>query len=218
MKKNYFKLLTLVVGLFVGSSIASAQETFSEGGFECKVVAGGVEITGGSASGTLTIPATLGSAKVVSIAADAFKSADITDLDCSAATGLQRIGAALAFHHCTALSSINLQDTRLKVLEALFTEDVNDEQYLDDLVSLQLPETLEEIKSYALQFLGLKSITIPSGVTAFGEGVLEGTIYLQEFYWIGAKVTSLPQNTFLGEDALKTIYFLTTQDIDPDRT
>ena len=79
-----------------------------------------------------------------------------------------------------------------------------------------LPETLKEIKSYALQFLGLRSITIPSGVTAFGEGVLEGTIYLQEFYWIGAKVTSLPQNTFLGEDALKTVYFLTTQDIDPD--
>ena len=186
------------------SSIASAQDTFSEGGFDCKVVDGGVEITGGTASGTLTIPATLKNSTVVSIAADAFKSAAITELDCSAATGLQRIGAsafaeckqlttvklpnslttigALAFHHCTALSSMNLQDTRLEVLEALFTKDLNDEQYLDDLRSLQLPETLKEIKSYALQFLGLRAITIPSSVKAFGEGVLEGTIYLEEFY------------------------------------
>ena len=238
MKKNYAKLLTLVLGLFMVSSIASAQDTFSEGGFDCKVVADGVEITGGTASGTLTIPATLKNSTVVSIAADAFKSAAITELDCSAATGLQRIGAsafaeckqlttvklpnslttigALAFHHCTALSSMNLQDTRLEVLEALFTKDLNDEQYLDDLRSLQLPETLKEIKSYALQFLGLRSITIPSSVKAFGEGVLEGTIYLEEFYWKGAKVNSLPKNTFLGEDALKTVYFLTNKDIAPD--
>ena len=58
MKNNYAILLTLVVGLFMVSSIASAQVTFSEGGFECKVVADGVEITGGSASGALVIPAT----------------------------------------------------------------------------------------------------------------------------------------------------------------
>ena len=81
MKKNYAKLLTLVLGLLMVSSIASAQETFSEGGFECKVVADGVEITGGSASGTLVIPATLGNYTVTSIAADAFRSAAITELD-----------------------------------------------------------------------------------------------------------------------------------------
>ena len=196
--------------------------------------------------GALVIPATLengGQAyTVASIAAEAFKGAAITEVDLSGATGLQRIGksafaecsqlktvtfpalessslteiGALAFHHCTALSSINLQDTRLEVLEALFTKDLNDEQPLDDLVELQLPETLKEIKSYALQFLGLKSITIPPSVTAFGEGVLEGTIYLEEFYWIGAQVNSLPRNTFLGDDALKIVYFLTNKTIKPD--
>ena len=232
----------------LATSVASAQdETFSAGGFECKVTAAdSVEIIGGSGTveGALVIPATLengGQAyTVASIAAEAFKGAAITEVDLSGATGLQRIGesafaecsqvktvkfpalessslteiAALAFHHCTALCSINLQDTRLEVLKALFTKDLNDEQPLDDLVELQLPETLKEIKSYALQFLGLKSITIPSGVTAFGEGVLEGTIYLEEFYWIGAQVNSLPRNTFLGEDALKIVYFLTNKPIE----
>lgn len=238
--KNYFKLLSLVWGLFT-VSIVSAQETFSEGGFEYKVVAGGAEITGGSASGKLAIPAKLGSYTVTSIAAEAFKGAAITELDCSAATGLQRIGelafaecsqlttvkfpaadatslteiGALAFQHDVLLSSINLQDTRIEVLESLFTKDLNDEVYFDDLLELALPQTLKEIKSYALQFLGLTSITIPSSVTKIGEGILEGTIYLEEFYWKGAQVNSLPRNTFLGEDALKTVYFLTVDDIAP---
>lgn len=239
--KDSFKLLTLVWGLFTVSMV-SAQETLSEGGFEYKVVADGAEITGGSATGTLAIPATLGSHTVTSIAAEAFKGAAITELDCSAATGLQRIGesafaecsqlttvkfpaagttslteiGALAFHHDILLSSMNLQDTRIEVLEALFTKDMYDEEYLDDLLELELPQTLKEIKSYALQFLGLRSITIPSSVTKFGVGVLEGTIYLEEFYWKGAQVNSLPKNTFLGEDALKTVYFLTVDDIAPN--
>jgi hypothetical protein len=46
--------------------------------------------------------------------------------------------------------------------------------------------------------------------------VLEGTIYLEEFYWRGALVNRLPRNTFLGEDALKTVYFLTVDDIEPN--
>ena len=229
--KNYFKLLSLVWGLFT-VSIVSAQETLSEGGFEYKVVADGAEITGGSATGTLAIPATLGSHTVTSIAAEAFKGAAITELDCSAATGLQRIGES-AFAECSQLTTVKFpaagttslteigalafhQDTRIEVLEALFTKDMDDEVYFDDLLELGLPQTLKEIKSYALQFLGLRSITIPSSVTKFGVGVLEGTIYLEEFYWKGAQVNSLPKNTFLGEDALKTVYFLTVDDIAPN--
>lgn len=237
------------MGLLTTSVVSAQDETFCAGGFECRVIAtNAAEITGASegVEGTLAIPATLENNGVVytvaAIGDEAFKETAITDLDLSAATGLQRIGASafadceqlktvkfpalevtslteigtLAFHHDTALSSINLQDTRIEMLEALFTKDLYDEVYLDNLKELTLPQTLKEIKSYAMQFLGLKSITIPPSVTTFGEGVLEGTIYLEEFYWIGAQVTSLPWNTFLGEDALKTVYFLTTNDIDPD--
>ena len=239
--KDYFKLLTLVWGLF-SVSIISAQETLSEGGFEYKVVADGAEITGGNATGTLIIPATLGSYTVTSIAAETFKGAAITELDCSAATGLQRIGESafaeckqlatvkfpsaeatslteigpLAFHHDTKLSSINLEDTRIEVLEALFTKDMNDEMGFDDLTTLRLPSTLKEIKSYAMQFLGIREITIPSSVTAIGSGILEGNIYLEDFIWRDAQVTSLPRNTFLGDDALKTVYFLTKEPIEPN--
>lgn len=243
MMKIYSKLLTLMLVLSSVSVAYAQEETFSADGFECKIIANdAVEITGATtpATGTLIIPATIGNYTVTAIGDGAFKTSAITELDCSAATGLQRIGesafadcnqlttvkfpaldnsslteiGALAFQHDTALSSINLEDTRIKVMEALFTKDMNDEVYFDDLLSLQLPETLKEIKSYALQFLGLRSITIPSSVKAFGEGVLEGTIYLEEFYWKGAKVNSLPRNTFLGEDALKVVYFLTNKPIE----
>jgi len=195
---------------------------------------------------SLTVPATVEyGGKVYTVAAignEAFKATALTEVDLSAATGLKRIGTSafaecrqlktvvfpplatsslteigsLAFHHDTSLSSMNLQDTRIEVLESLFTKNANDEVYFDDLTELALPQTLKEIKSYALQFLGLRSITIPSSVTAFGEGVLEGTIYLEEFYWRGALVNRLPRNTFLGEDALKTVYFLTVDDIEPN--
>lgn len=200
----------------------------------------------GTVGADLIIPAVIdnGGSKytVAAIGAEAFKETAVETLDLSAATGLKRIGAsafadceklttvkfpalessslteigALAFHHDILLSSMNLEDTRIEVLEALFTKDINDEEYFDDLLELKLPQTLKEIKSYALQFLGLRSITIPSSVTKFGQGVLEGTIYLEEFYWKGAQVNSLPKNTFLGEDALKTVYFLTVADIEPD--
>ena len=231
MKKNYAKLLTLVLGLLMVSSIASAQETFSEGGFECKVVADGVEITGGSASGTLVIPATLGNYTVTSIAADAFRSAAITELDCSGAIGLQRIGTSafaecnqlttvklpnslteigtLAFHHCTAISSINLQDTRLQVLESLFTVDEDDEESLEGLVNLSLPSTLKTIKRCALQFLGIQSITFPSSITTIEDRVLEGNIYLKEFIWRDAQVNFIPAYFFLGDDALQNVTILT---------
>lgn len=227
-------------------TMTSAQEEiFSADGLEYKLIAeGAAEITGATTavSGTLTVPAKLDSYTVIAIGNEAFKGAAITELDLTAATGLQRIGesafadcsqlttvkfpaldnsslteiGALAFHHDTALRSMNLQDTRIEVLESLFTKDMNDEVYFDDLMELALPETLKEIKSYALQFLGLRSITIPASVTSFGDGVLEGTIFLEEFYWKGAQVTRLPINTFLGEDALRIVYFLTNQDIDQD--
>ena len=196
---------------------------------------------GTAVDGTLSVPATVehGGQKyiVAAIGEKAFKGADIVVLDLTAATSLECIGASafaenkqlttvkfpafeesqlkeigpLAFQHDTALSSINLEDTHIEVLEALFTKNADDERYFDSLTELRLPETLKEIKSYALQFLGISTITIPEGVTAFGEGVLEGNIYLEEFYWKGAQVTGIARNTFLGDDALTTVYLLTVE-------
>lgn len=196
--------------------------------------------------GTLIVPTTVkdGETKyiVTAIGAEAFKGTAITGVDLSGATGLESIGesafaeckelkvvkfpvlewsrltkiGALAFHHDTKISSMNLQDTRIEVLESLFTKDMNDEVGFDKLTALKLPNTLKEIKSYALQFLGIRDITIPSSVTTIGSGILEGNIYLENVIWKDAQVTSLPKNTFLGDDALTAVYFLTKETIEPN--
>ena len=196
-------------------------------------------------SDILSIPAVVeleGTAfAVTSIADEAFKGSDIVTLDLTKATNLQRIGASafadckkletvifpaasesqlaeigtLAFHHAFALKSFNLEDTRLTVLESLFSKDESDEISIEGLTELLLPETLVEIKDYALQFLDIKEIEIPSSVTTFGNGVLEGCIYLTDFVWKNAQVTRLPRYTFRGDD-LKNVTLITVEPIDPD--
>ena len=196
--------------------------------------------------GTLTIPTSVQDGGITytveAIGAEAFKGAAITEADLSEATGLKSIGesafaeckvlsnvkfpalevsnltniGALAFHHDMKIASINLEDTRIEVLESLFTKDMNDEMGFDDLTTLKLPSTLKEIKSYAMQFLGIREITIPSSVTSIGSGILEGNIYLEDFIWRDAQVTSLPRNTFLGDDVLRSVYFLTKEPIEPN--
>lgn len=213
----------------------TAGDTFAAGGLVCKVLtaddaarSGQVEITGSVAEvgESLEIPATVKQAyggaewtfSVTAIGEKAFaesKALKTVRFPAKDESALTVIGP-LAFHHCTALQQINLQDTKIEVLEALFTKDLYDEAYFDDLTELVLPETLKEIKPYAMQFLGIRTMTIPSGVTAIGEGILEGNIYLEEFYWRGAQVNSLPINTFLGDDALRKVYYLTVDDIAPD--
>lgn len=200
---------------------------------------------GSIASNILAIPATVengGTAfAVTAIADEAFKGSDIMTLDLTAATNLQRIGVSafaeckkletvtfptasesqlteigtLAFHHDSALKSFNLEDTRLTVLESFFSKDESDEISIEGLVELRLPETLVEIKDYALQFLDIKEIEIPSSVTTFGNCVLEGCIYLTDFNWKNAQVTRLPRYTFRG-DELKNVTFITLKPIDPD--
>ena len=198
-----------------------------------------------AASDILSIPAIVengGTAfAVTAIADEAFKGSDVVTLDLTAATNLQRIGVSafaeckkletvtfptasesqlteigtLAFHHAFNLKSFNLEDTRLTVLESFFSKNESDEISIEGLTELRLPETLVEIKNYALQFLDIKEIEIPSSVTTFGNCVLEGCVYLTDFVWKNAQITSLPLYTFRG-DELNNVTIITTQPFAPD--
>lgn len=204
-------------------------------------ITGGVET-----DGTLKVPATLvhdGQTYVIAAIADqAYRDSEIVTLDLSAATNLKSIGqsafaeckklesvifpesdvtsltkiAPLAFHHALALKEINLEDTHIEVLEPLFTENEDDEQFINGLKEIKLPSTLRVIRSYALQFLMITKIEIPSSVTTFEDRVLEGCINLKEFTWKGAQITSLPRYTFLGVcDFLERVTLLTVEPLEP---
>lgn len=244
--KKLFTLSFVILGLLLPAT-AMAQ-TFSEGGIEYQAVAdGNVTVTGGTAEGELSIPATIAhdgqNYTVTAIADEAFKGSAVTTLDLSQAASLQRIGTSAfeecgqletvifparessklkeigsrAFCHDFALKQMNLEDTRIVVLETLFTLEESDEISIPGLTSLALPETLLEIKPYALQCLDIKEIEIPSAVTKIGDYVLQGCINLKTFTWKGAQITSLPLHTFafVGESLVK-VTLLTVEPLQPD--
>ena len=174
---------------------------------------------------------------IVSVKEEGFLHSKITELDMSGAINLKSIGksafaeslnlrevifppfeqsnlteiAPLAFGHCVSIHNFNLQDVPIEVLESLFTINENDKDAPEGLQELLLPSTLKEIKPYALQFLGLKRITFPSSITTIGDRVLAGNIYLKEFIWRDAQVTSIPRNFFKGDIALENVTILTVK-------
>lgn len=179
---------------------------------------------------------------ITAIGAEAFLKTTITDLDLTAATRLQRIGTSafadckqlvnvifpdranssltiiepLAFLHCKSLASFNLEDTHIKVLETLFSKNEKDEISFRKLTSLRLPQSLRTIKKYALQFLDILEIEIPSGVTTIEERAIEGCVYLTDFTWKNAQVTKIPAKTFLGDDKLERVTILSIDPLESD--
>ena len=129
-----------------------------------------------------------------------------------------------AFCYAVALSSINLNETDITVLNNLFTTDANsDEISLDALTELDLKKSttkklndkplkdLTEIKDYALQFTGIEKFVMPESVQKFGTNVFQGCLSLTEFTWenVYESILTLPTNTFRGDIKLEKVLFLT---------
>ena len=177
----------------------------------------------------------LNNEKLATVGAQAFKGTALTTVDLSA-TALTSIPEELfadcaaletvvlpeditdiaqaAFTHCVKLSSLNLEDTQITTLEMLFTSTYTDESApCDALKSLTLPETLTTVKRNALQMTGLEEITIPSSVTTWGKQVLQGCTSLKKFTWEDPdpSISLIGDNTFLGDDKLEEVYFITKQ-------
>lgn len=144
-----------------------------------------------------------------------------------------------AFLHDTALTSINLEATKITTLENLFTYG-GDEDEIEKapagLTTIVLPDGLTTIMNYALQGLGIEEIEIPATVTCFGgqmyydytddEGfdhyypgyyhyssVLQGCLNLKKFTWKEAQQNRLPYYTFKGCTNLEEVTFFTLEPI-----
>ena len=202
---------------------------------------------GETAISTLTIPATVEygglTYSVTSIGDKAFFGSAITSLDLTEAYNLESIGDSAfaenrslanvqfpsfnlskltiigihAFLHNFDLQSFNLEDTHIEILQSLFAKDKYDAITISGLKELKLPVTLREIRQCALQCLDITEIEIPSSVSTFEDCVLQGCIYLKEFIWKDAQITSLPIHTFsyIGESLTKVV-LLTVEPLEPD--
>ena len=208
---------------------------------------------------SLATVANLNQGKLESIGYGAFHQAAMTELDLSAATN-KKFTAILggtfgemknlttvtlpaqienidgqAFVHDKALTSINLQDTKIKVLNNIFTENWDDvENAPAGITAITLPDGLTTIMDYALQGLGIEEIVIPSTVTLFGgqldyyiedgayyyyttysnnSRVLQGCVNLKKFTWKEAQQNRLPFYTFKGCTNLEEVTFFTLEPI-----
>lgn len=208
---------------------------------------------------SLATVANLNQGKLESIGYGAFHQAAMTELDLSAATNkkftaifggtfgemknlttvtlpaqIENIDGQ-AFVHDKALTSINLQDTKIKVLNNIFTENWDDvENAPAGITAITLPDGLTTIMDYALQGLGIEEIVIPSTVTLFGgqwnyyiedgdyhyytsysnnSRVLQGCVNLKKFTWKEAQQYRLPFYTFKGCTNLEEVTFFTLEPI-----
>ena len=119
-----------------------------------------------------------------------------------------------AFLYDAAVTSINLEDlTELKTLNDLFHAGVAAPGDINDvaiaLATVTLPEALTKIADGALQLLDIEEITIPATVANFGASVLQGCINLKKFKWEDSQVPTLPGTTFIGDDRLEEVRFMT---------
>jgi Leucine-rich repeat (LRR) protein len=234
--------------------LAPSTKTIGEGAFAFY----GYDKNHKTLGGLATIDG-LNSAALESIDDDAFFGAAITALDLSGATngkfktipfGAFQYNSNLAtvtlpaqieeiedwaFADDIALSSINLNQTNITVLNKIFTtysSAPDPEISLDKLTSLELVkdpavtvndkplDDLLVIEDYALQFTGLQKVVIPSTVYYMGDGAFRACVNLTEFEWknVDPLVTTLPDDCFRGDVKLAKVTFLAlaaTTDLDP---
>jgi hypothetical protein len=119
-----------------------------------------------------------------------------------------------AFAYDKSLTSINLSDLeKLTTLENIFNYgvvgvDAKAREVVIPIATLTLPDALTEIKNGALQLLNIEEITIPATVTSLGDYALQGCINLKKFVWEDTEANKIYGNTFLGDDKLEEVRFM----------
>ena len=125
--------------------------------------------------------------------------------------------ATAAFCYDAKVKSINLEDTEITELNAIFnigavgsTETPKAKEVAIALTSVKLPETLTKINAGALQLTDITEIEIPASVESIGEYAFQGCIKLEKFTWNEAKSRNIYNNVFRGDDKLKEVKMVTT--------
>ena len=149
-----------------------------------------------SASGTITIPATLGGHPVTSIGYCAFlgcfgiRSVTIPNSVTSIGHG--------AFHGCSGLKSVTIPDSVTSIGEDAFT-------YCSSLMSVTIPDSVTSIGRMAFEDCRrLTSVTIPSSVTNIGDFAFSYCSGLMSVT-VPDSVTSIGMNPFRGCSGLSAI-------------
>ena len=104
-------------------------------------------------------------------------STKLTTVELESGSVLEEIGGS-AFRDCTALTSINLQDTQLKTISGADGNNTNGNVFRGcvSLTSIQFPQTIEYIGYNAFYASGLcGKVVLPNSVTHLGPGAFLAT-------------------------------------------
>ena len=137
-----------------------------------------------------------------------------------------------AFANDAKVASINLQDTKITVLNPIFHEgivgalepsseseeiaygykatDVTSKEVAIALTSVTLPEGLIKVAPGALQLLDITEINIPATVTSVGAYALQGCVKLKNFIWDEALSRTIYNNAFRGDDHMEKVKMVTS--------
>jgi hypothetical protein len=152
-----------------------------------------------SASGELSIPATIEGKSVTSIGSSAFSSCNkLTSI--MIPDSVTSIGRS-AFRGCKILSSITIPDSVTSIGNFAFRE-------CTSLTSITIPDSVTSIGDHAFHdCTGLTSITIPDGVTSIGVRAFASCTSLTSVT-IGNSVTSIGNEAFYECKNLTAVTFL----------
>ena len=139
---------------------------------------------------SVTIPAS-----VTAIGSCAFSNSSITSV--SFGTGLKSIGDS-AFSRCTKLKSVVLPEGLESIGDGGFWS-------CSGMTSIVLPESLRSIGNGCFCYVGLKSVTIPGGVTDFGAIGETFCNSALESVTISEGMTTLGKEMFSGCEKLKSV-------------
>ena len=99
----------------------------------------------------------------------------------------------------------NMSDLQAIVLpHGLTSINSTDLGYLDELMYISLPDTLTAINSDVFRANGMRSISIPSGVTTLGSSVFSGCAHLEEIV-LPNGLTEIPSTIFYNNTNLGSI-------------
>ncbi len=174
MKKIFWNLGSIILGLLIFIWSAVAVQAATEGDYNYTVVGGTTSRIDSyiGAGGDITIPSTLGGLPVTNIGENAFISqSSLTSVIIP--TSVTTIGNA-AFKNCTGLSSIIIPDSVTSLGDYVF-------QNCSSLVSATIGANVPTLAAGVfVNCTSLASITIPASVTSIGSAPFQGCSALTE--------------------------------------
>lgn len=195
-----FSRMAWFLFLIVLSAFSQLSRAEVEGAWTYTLEDGGATITASTATGAVTVPATLGAQAVKRVGNNwppIFGAPNTTVRSVTIPNSVTSIGS-YAFSSCTGLTRVNIPNSVTGIGAFAFAG-------CSELTSLAIPSSVTSVGVYAFQSCsGLTSVTIPNSVTSIENNAFAGCSSLTSVK-IPDSVTSIGQSAFDNCTSLRSV-------------